>query len=104
MSAQPKQMLLDPGFELTLRPMRYPQFYDMYRDAIRNTWTVEEINFQIDIADLHGKMTPADRHLGASSPEVPPGAASLAGSSVVPGHGSGEVAAGAPAGSGGNAG
>ena len=34
MSAQPKQMLLDPGFELTLRPMRYPQFYDMYRDAI----------------------------------------------------------------------
>ena len=33
--------LLDPGFNLTLRPMRYPQFYDMYRDAIRNTWTVE---------------------------------------------------------------
>ncbi|AER54799.1 Ribonucleoside-diphosphate reductase [Pseudoxanthomonas spadix BD-a59] len=56
-------MLLDPGFELTLRPMRYPQFYDMYRDAIRNSWTVEEINFQIDIADLHDKMTPADRHL-----------------------------------------
>jgi ribonucleoside-diphosphate reductase beta chain len=45
--------LLDPGFELTLRPMRYPQFYDMYRDAIKNTWTVEEINFQIDITDLH---------------------------------------------------
>lgn len=63
MSAQPRQMLLDPGFELTLRPMRYPQFYDMYRDAIRNTWTVDEINFQIDISDLHHKMTPADRHL-----------------------------------------
>lgn len=58
-----KKMLLDPGFELTLRPMRYPQFYDMYRDAIKNTWTVDEINFQIDISDLHGKMTPADRHL-----------------------------------------
>jgi hypothetical protein len=56
-------MLLDPGFELTLRPMRYPQFYDMYRDAIKNTWTVDEINFQIDITDLHAKMTPADRHL-----------------------------------------
>lgn len=56
--------LLDPGFELTLRPMRYPQFYEMYRDAIRNTWTVrEEINFQIDISDLHDKMTPADRHV-----------------------------------------
>ena len=63
MADKPKQMLLDPGFELTLRPMRYPQFYDMYRDAIKNTWTVEEINFQIDITDLHEKMTPADRHL-----------------------------------------
>ena len=58
-----RPLLLDPGFELTLRPMRYPQFYDMYRDAIKNTWTVEEINFQIDITDLHSKMTPADRHL-----------------------------------------
>ncbi|PZP84769.1 MAG: ribonucleoside-diphosphate reductase, partial [Stenotrophomonas maltophilia] len=63
MADKPKQMLLDPGFELTLRPMRYPQFYDMYRDAIKNTWTVDEINFQIDITDLHAKMTPADRHL-----------------------------------------
>ncbi len=63
MSTQPRQLLLDPGFELTLRPMRYPQFYDMYRDAIRNSWTVDEINFQIDISDLHHKMTPADRHL-----------------------------------------
>lgn len=40
MADKPKQMLLDPGFELTLRPMRYPQFYDMYRNAIKNTWTV----------------------------------------------------------------
>ena len=63
MSTHNRQMLLDPGFELTLRPMRYPQFYDMYRDAIKNTWTVEEINFQIDISDLHSKMTPADQHL-----------------------------------------
>ena len=55
--------LLDPGFELTLRPMRYPIFYDMYRDAIRNTWTVEEIDFGIDINDLQDKLTPADRHL-----------------------------------------
>ena len=62
MSAAP-QMLLDPGFELTLRPMRYPGFYEMYRNAIRNSWTVDEINFQIDITDLHAKMSPADRHL-----------------------------------------
>ena len=63
MSTQSRQMLLDPGFELTLRPMRYPQFYEMYRNAIKNTWTVDEINFQIDITDLHSKMSPADRHL-----------------------------------------
>ena len=55
--------LLDPGFELTLRPMRYPQFYEMYRNAIKNTWTVEEIDFQIDIGHLAQRMTPADRHL-----------------------------------------
>ena len=34
MTARP--MLLDPGLELTLRPMRYPRFFEMYRDAIRN--------------------------------------------------------------------
>ena len=55
--------LLDPGFELTLRPMRYPQFYDMYRDAIRNTWTVEEVDFSLDTNDLKNKFGPAERHL-----------------------------------------
>jgi len=55
--------LLDPGFALTLRPMRYPRFYEMYKDAIRNTWTVEEIDFGIDLNDLRHKLTPADRHL-----------------------------------------
>ena len=55
--------LLDPGFNLTLRPMRYPQFYDMYRDAIKNTWTVEEIDFTDDINDLQRKLLPAERHL-----------------------------------------
>ncbi len=55
--------LLDPGFALTLRPMRYPQFYDMYRAAVRNTWTVEEVDFAMDTADLKQKMSDADRHL-----------------------------------------
>jgi ribonucleoside-diphosphate reductase beta chain len=55
--------LLDPGFDLTLRPMRYPRFYDMYRAAIKNTWTVEEIDFQIDLAHLRQRMTGAERHL-----------------------------------------
>jgi ribonucleoside-diphosphate reductase beta chain len=55
--------LLDPGFNLTLRPMRYPQFYDMYRDAIRNTWTVEEIDFSDDVVDLGRKLLPAEKHM-----------------------------------------
>ncbi len=55
--------LLDSGFDLTLRPMRYPRFYEMYRGAIKNTWTVEEIDFQIDLAHLRQRMTPAERHL-----------------------------------------
>ncbi|HEU4773726.1 MAG TPA: ribonucleotide-diphosphate reductase subunit beta [Lysobacter sp.] len=55
--------LLDPGFDLTLRPMRYPRFYEMYRDAIRNTWTVEEVDFSLDVNDLRGKLGPAERHL-----------------------------------------
>lgn len=56
-------MLLDPGFNLTLRPMRYPDFYEMYRNAIKNTWTVEEVDFSTDVTDLRAKMTPAERHL-----------------------------------------
>ncbi|WP_326558111.1 ribonucleotide-diphosphate reductase subunit beta [Micromonospora sp. NBC_01796] len=55
-------MLLDPGMDLTLRPMRYPHFFDRYRDAIKNTWTVEEVDLHSDLADL-GRLTPAERHL-----------------------------------------
>src|SRR4030095_4106052 len=63
MSDQPASRLLDPGFDLTLRPMRYPQFYEMYRDAIRNTWTVEEVDFSLAVNDLKHKLGPAERHL-----------------------------------------
>lgn len=55
-------MLLDPGMDLTLRPMRYPDFYERYRAAIRNTWTVEEVDLHNDLADL-AKMSPQERHL-----------------------------------------
>jgi ribonucleoside-diphosphate reductase beta chain len=56
-------MLLDPGFNLTLRPMKYPDFYEMYRNSIKNTWTVEEVDFSTDVMDLRNKMTPAERHM-----------------------------------------
>ena len=56
-------MLLDPGFDLTLRPMKYSVFYDMYRDAIKNTWTVEEVDFSTDVVDLNSRLMPAEKHL-----------------------------------------
>jgi ribonucleoside-diphosphate reductase beta chain len=56
-------MILDSGMNLTLRPMAYPTFYEMYRNAIRNTWTVEEIDFSTDLVDLRSRMTPAEHHL-----------------------------------------
>jgi len=43
--------------------MRYPHFYEMYKNAIKNTWTVEEVDFSMDVTDLRAKMTPAERHL-----------------------------------------
>jgi ribonucleoside-diphosphate reductase beta chain len=55
--------ILDPGMNLTLRPMAYPAFYEMYRNAIRNTWTVEEVDFSTDLVDLRSRMTGAERHL-----------------------------------------
>lgn len=55
--------ILDPGLCLTLRPMSYPEFYDMYRNAVKNTWTVEEVDFSTDVQDLRIKMTDAQKHL-----------------------------------------
>ena len=54
--------LLDPGMDLTLRPMRYPAFYDRFRDAIKNTWTVEEVDLHSDLPDL-SRLSTAERHL-----------------------------------------
>jgi ribonucleoside-diphosphate reductase beta chain len=56
-------MLLDPGLNLTLRPMAYPRFFEMYRQAVRNTWSVEEVDFSTDVHDLRARMTDADRHM-----------------------------------------
>ena len=56
-------MLLDPGMDLTLRPMKYPAFFEMYKAAIKNTWTVEEVDFSTDLVDLDRGVSPAERHL-----------------------------------------
>jgi ribonucleoside-diphosphate reductase beta chain len=62
-SVQAPENILDPGLCLTLRPMRYPSFYDMFRDGIKNTWTVEEVDFQTDLTDLKQRLSPAEVHL-----------------------------------------
>src|SRR6202167_6188853 len=58
-----QRAILDPGLDLTLRPMRYPEFYERYKDAIRNTWTVEEVDWTDDLVDLRQRLLPAERHL-----------------------------------------
>ena len=56
-------MILEPGLNLTLRPMRYPDFYEMYKNGIRNTWTVDEVDWSDDIKDLTGKLSGPEQHL-----------------------------------------
>ena len=58
-----KVMLLDPGFELTLRPMKYPVFFEMYKNAIKNTWTVDEVDLSSDVIDLKTKLSPSENFL-----------------------------------------
>ncbi len=55
--------LLDPGSCLSLRPLKYPVFYDMYRNAVRNTWTVDEVDFSKDVDDIHRRLNLGEKHL-----------------------------------------
>jgi ribonucleoside-diphosphate reductase beta chain len=63
MSTKAPVSILDPGLSLTLRPMQYPVFFDMFKDGIKNTWTVEEVDFSTDLVDLRSRLTPAEIHL-----------------------------------------
>lgn len=56
--------ILDPGFVLTLRPSKYPQFHQQFRTAYENNnWTLQEISFTTDKVDLREKITDAERHV-----------------------------------------
>jgi ribonucleoside-diphosphate reductase beta chain len=63
MSTKAPSSILDPGLSLTLRPMQYPVFFEMFKDGIKNTWTVEEVDFSTDLVDLRSRLTPAEIHL-----------------------------------------
>src|SRR5215510_1585252 len=43
--------------------MKYPVFFEMFKTAIKNTWTVEEVDFSTDVTDLRSRMKPAEQHL-----------------------------------------
>ena len=43
--------------------MQYPDFYEMYKNSIKNTWTVEEVDFSTDGTDLRTKMSGPEGHM-----------------------------------------
>ena len=56
-------MLLNPELDLTLRPMKYPQFFQMYKDSIKNIWTTDELDFSVDYEHIRDKLDPKEAHL-----------------------------------------
>lgn len=57
------QTLLNPELDLTLRPMKHPQFFRLYKDSIKNIWTTDEIDFSMDLEHLRDRITPQEAHL-----------------------------------------
>jgi len=55
--------LLNPNLNLTLRPMQYPQFFELYKNSIKNIWTTDELDFSIDYEHLRDKISPKEAHL-----------------------------------------
>ncbi len=55
--------LLEPSLNLTLRPMRNPEFFHLYKNSLKNIWTTDELDFSIDYEHLRDKLTPQESHL-----------------------------------------
>lgn len=56
-------MILDTDLDLTLRPMKYPQFFQAYKDSIKNIWTTDELDFSIDFEHIRDRLSAAEVHL-----------------------------------------
>lgn len=56
-------MILNPDLNLTLRPMQYPQFFQLYKDSLKNIWTTDELDFSIDFEHLRDRVSPQEAHL-----------------------------------------
>jgi len=55
--------LLESDLNLTLRPMAYPHFFQLYKDSIKNIWTTDELDFSIDYQHLRDKIDKDEAHL-----------------------------------------
>lgn len=56
-------MILTSDIDLTLRPMKYPQFFQQYRDSLKNIWTTDELDFSVDYEHLRDRLSPQEAHL-----------------------------------------
>src|SRR4051812_43350452 len=63
MDGERTSMILNPELDLTLRPMKYPEFFQLYKDSVKNIWTTEEIDFSVDFEHLREKISPQEAHL-----------------------------------------
>jgi ribonucleoside-diphosphate reductase beta chain len=56
-------MILSQHLDLTLRPMKYPQFFQLYKNSLKNIWTTDEIDFSVDLEHLRDRLSPQEAHL-----------------------------------------
>jgi ribonucleoside-diphosphate reductase beta chain len=56
-------MILSSNLDLTLRPMKYPQFFHLYKNSLKNIWTTDEIDFSVDFEHLRDRLSPQEAHL-----------------------------------------
>lgn len=56
-------MILSQHLDLTLRPMKYPEFFQLYKNSLKNIWTTDELDFSVDFEHLRDKLTPQEAHL-----------------------------------------
>jgi ribonucleoside-diphosphate reductase beta chain len=43
--------------------MQYPQFFQLYKDSIKNIWTTDELDFSVDYEHIRDRISPREAHL-----------------------------------------
>ena len=56
-------MILSNDLDLTLRPMKYPEFFKLYKDSLKNIWTTDELDFSVDFQQLRDVINPKEAHM-----------------------------------------